>query len=175
MTNPKKYLEKVLLQLSSKILIDLCYQVINNVNFQNGFGSDTKHHTYKGALLYHTAEVMELALAQAETTSITVDRDVLICAVLFHDVMKIQDYDTLGKPTDYKSKIYHVAGSYANWSRMAYGRVSSTFEDAVGHCILAHHGRREWKACVEPQIVEAYILHHADMLSALFGKTRDAS
>lgn len=150
------------------------WEVVNDPGFQSGWGSADKHHAYKGGLYYHTAEVLDLALAQAKSNSISVNLEVLVAAVIFHDVMKIRDYNTDGKPTYYKSIIYHVAGSYANWEMTARGEFDDSFVDAVGHCILAHHGRREWKACVEPQTVEAFILHHADMLSANFGKTREA-
>ena len=36
----------------------------------------------------------------------------------------------------------------------------------VGHCILAHHGHKEWGSPVEPITTEARILHFADDLSA---------
>jgi 23S rRNA maturation-related 3'-5' exoribonuclease YhaM len=38
--------------------------------------------------------------------------------------------------------------------------------DSVSHCILSHHGRKEWGSPVEPKTPEAWILHAADMLSA---------
>jgi 23S rRNA maturation-related 3'-5' exoribonuclease YhaM len=42
--------------------------------------------------------------------------------------------------------------------------------DAVIHCMLSHHGRREWGSPVEPVTPEAYILHVADMLSSREGQ-----
>ena len=173
MYNPIEYLKTVVLENFpyNDLLVNLCYQVLNLPGFDTGYGSSDKHHAYPGALAQHTAEVMRNALAAANSEGIVVDRRILIPAVIYHDVMKIRDYTSEGKPTDFKSKIYHVAGSYAYWQEAARGLLAPDFIDAVSHCILAHHGRREWKACVEPQTVEAHILHHADLLSATYGKT----
>jgi 3'-5' exoribonuclease len=38
--------------------------------------------------------------------------------------------------------------------------------DNVVHCILAHHGRREWGSPVSPNTREAWILHLCDAMSA---------
>lgn len=172
MINPAAYLDIQIGKLSTYEKTQACEWVLNDPRFKKGWGSNDKHHAYPGALLYHTAEVLELALTQASSTSIEVDQDVLICAAVFHDYMKLRDYFENGTPRPYKSKIYHVAGSYAEWVRAsAEYDLDQEFIDAVGHCILSHHGRREWKACVEPQTVEAQILHNADLLSATYGRT----
>jgi 3'-5' exoribonuclease len=42
----------------------------------------------------------------------------------------------------------------------------------VIHCILSHHGRKDWGSPVEPATLEALVLHQADMLSAKFGATK---
>lgn len=154
----------------------LCKDIVNASEFQKGWASADKHHAYEGSLPIHTAEVMEVALAIAETKAISqVNLTVLIPAVIFHDCMKVKDYDENGKPTDYKSKIYHIAGSYATWQSMAQGSFPPEYVDAVGHCILAHHGRRDWKTVVEPQTIEAWILHFADMMSAGYGIGRESN
>jgi 3'-5' exoribonuclease len=48
--------------------------------------------------------------------------------------------------------------------------LSEELKTSVGHCILAHHGRQEWGSPIEPQTVEAMIIHYADMLSAQHAK-----
>jgi 3'-5' exoribonuclease len=35
--------------------------------------------------------------------------------------------------------------------------------ERLTHAILAHHGRKEWGAPVEPQTVEAWLVHLADL------------
>lgn len=38
--------------------------------------------------------------------------------------------------------------------------------DALLHAILAHHGRKEWGAPVEPATLEAWLVHLADLAEA---------
>jgi 3'-5' exoribonuclease len=157
-----------------KEVATLCYEITNAKEFAEGWASTSKHHAYEGSLPIHVAEVMEVALAIAETKATKeVNLTVLIPAVIFHDCMKVRD-NPGGVKSDYYSQIYHIAGSYACWQNLAQGMFPPEYVDAVGHCILAHHGRRDWKAVVEPQTIEAWILHFADMVSAGYGKNREA-
>lgn len=144
--------------------------------------SKNNHHCWNGGLAEHTFEVLQNAVAMVDAKS---DLDIVVAAALFHDYMKVRSYDrheyvvkdqNFLSPgwvgNDYKKKIYHIAGSYAEWVKIAEeALVEQETIDAVGHCILAHHGRPEWGSPVVPQTREAYILHSADMLSANFNKT----
>jgi 3'-5' exoribonuclease len=158
-----------------KEVADVCREITDAKEFAEGWASTSRHHAYAGSLPIHTAEVMEVALGIAETKAIKeVNLTVLIPAVIFHDCMKVRD-NPGGKQSDYHSKIYHIAGSYACWQNLTQGHFPPEYVDAVGHCILAHHGRRDWKAVVEPQTIEAWILHFADMMSAGYGVGRDSA
>lgn len=53
--------------------------------------------------------------------------------------------------------------------------VDESVIEAIQHCILAHHGRREWGSPVEPQTLEALILSQADLLSAQYGVTKEVA
>lgn len=152
------------------------------------------HHNYPGGLLTHTIEVMDFALKASEPLRGTVDYDVLIAAVLWHDYAKILEYEETNSfiegsslPTGeirwddpmywtkapYLGKIGHVCGSAIEFvSRATNLSVPQGIVDAVTHAILAHHGRRDWGSSVEPQTLEACLLHHADLLSAKFGPTK---
>lgn len=158
------------------------------------------HHGYKRGLLIHTVEVHNLAVHQASAfVGNTVNMDVLIAAALWHDIAKLYDYrkltvlegqDTPKRalliteypgaykdywvPADYYKLIHHIPGSFAEFNRHAHANgVSCETIDAVGHCILAHHGPvREWGSPVAPQTLEALLLHQADMISAGYGATK---
>ncbi len=153
--------------------------------------AQAKHHAYTGGLVVHTAEVLDGCLAQ---TAADADQSVLCAAAVLHDSMKVRDYEynfidcgLIGmeilkdeehpggwRYTDYCKKIRHVAGSYARWVQLGVKySLDQDFVDRVGHCILAHHGRKEWGSPVEPQTVEAYILNTADGLSAYYGPGRE--
>lgn len=145
--------------------------------FKTGYGSrvgsDHSHHAYPGGLVVHTAEVVEIALNIASSRNLRVSKDVLATAAIFHDSMKVRDYNVEGQSTIYRKQVRHVAGSYAYWERLALD--NNVFEDLterVSHCILAHHGRQVWGSPIEPITVEAHILHYADMLSMGFGQLR---
>ncbi len=147
---------------------DACTIVLDNPSFQRRPASETKHHVYPGGLVVHTAEVLDFALRMAGRHAYSVQ--ILIPATIFHDFMKIRDYDLEGKKTWYREHIRHVAGSYAEWVSVANQfHIPMPMIDEVGHCILAHHGRQEWGSPIEPQTFEAHCLHYADMLSVEFG------
>ncbi len=146
-----------------------CKDVLIDEYFHAAWGSKDRHHAYKGGLVVHTAEVLEWALAMGG------DPKVLIPAAIFHDYMKIRDYSLEdGSYTPYRSLIRHVAGSFAEWMKSARDwDIEESLADAIGHCILSHHGRKEWGSPVEPQTKEALILHQADMLSCHYGPGRE--
>lgn len=70
-----------------------------------------------------------------------------------------------------------IAGAmeFAKWAAHYCGVSNTDTIDAVTHCILAHHGRKEWGSPVEPQTIEALILHQSDMLSARYGATKEVA
>lgn len=155
----------------------VCSTVLESEDFQEWPASVTKHHTYSGGLVVHTYEVLKYALLLASDTR-SADPTILVAAAIFHDFMKIRDYQRIpGSPlfcaAPYRDSIRHVVGSHAAWVRAADLRARSRtpeWVDAVSHCILAHHGRIDWGSPVEPQTVEAQILHFADMMSARYGE-----
>lgn len=117
--------------------------------------------------------------------------DILLAAALWHDFAKIHEYAAEDVPcewvggevvtvnrqwhsTSYRDTIGHISGSSAEFILAAdkHG-VDRRVMGAVTHAILAHHGRREWGSPVEPQTLEAMILHHADMLSSHYGAMAD--
>lgn len=176
-----------------------CATLLTYDKFMTWPASLSFHHAYEGGLLAHTVEVCDLArgITRGSVNSRLqgVDLDILLTAALFHDLMKIDEYDLIERPknlegqrflnhgddpsavwitTDYQKQIGHINGSAAQFifSATEHGVPRATI-DAVTHCILAHHGRREWGSPVEPQTLEAMILHQADLLSAKFGATKD--
>lgn len=171
-----------------------CVEILSDPGFMAASGASSsthEHHCGTGKLAIHTAEVLANALHASSAPDLRPhpDLDILIPATIFHDCEKRRDYQCTparlvdgpigvalpakwGK-TEYGKRIYHVAGSYATWTRIgAKHGYSQGFIDAVGHCILAHHGRKEFGSPVEPQTIEALLLHHADGLSAAYGAGR---
>jgi 3'-5' exoribonuclease len=154
--------------------------VVNDPQFINCPASKEKHHAYPGGLVVHTAEVMRTALSMSFSPHLTVDNDVLKVAVVWHDYGKVYEYNCTKVTTvpDGKSEMYligytphrdlvrHLCRSYAMFITRFGDKLDEERLNKIGHCILSHHGRREWGSPVEPQTTEAYILHYADMMSA---------
>lgn len=167
--NPLQYLEDAVdMHLRyNTALTALCQIVLRNTQFAEAPGGVTQHHAYKHGLVTHVAEVMNNAieLANGKPSS------VLIVSVIWHDFLKIRDYsfDSEGKPvgTSYRKLIRHLSGSYAEFYHQAKTMdLTEQFIEEVSHCLLSHHGRKEWGSPVEPQTADAFILHTADMMSA---------
>ena len=148
-------------------------------------GSTTKHHAYTGGLAEHTLEVVEYC--NNSIKAVGLNYDIVISAAIIHDWAKIYDYayvpntdDPSDEPmkwvnTPYKFTIHHIAGSHAEFFRQAYNVLHLPTQRAIEHCILSHHGRKEWGSPVEPQTPEALILHQADNWSAQFGPGKEKS
>lgn len=160
--------------IESSGLRKCCTHVVKHPLFNFRQGSSKRHHVYLGGLAAHTVEVVGIAKQIALTCHLKIDMDVLITAAIFHDYLKIRDYNEDGTKTIYHDQIRHVSGSYAYWVKIAEDQgISQELTDAIGHCILAHHGRKEWGSPIEPQTVEAQILHFADMLSMEYGLQKE--
>lgn len=139
-------------------------------------GGAEHHHNWQGGLADHTAEVVR---ACVDMCGPGVDQNVLLTAAIWHDYAKIHEYSmervdageigerVIIRRLPYSKLVGHVVGSAQEFQRVALGwELGANFIDRVVHCILAHHGRREWGSPVEPQTLEAFILHSADMMSA---------
>lgn len=164
-------LELYVASLQDEFLKACCGHVLDDPRFQRGYGSSVdishKHHAYVGGLVVHTGEVVQYAVVMGE--QLGADLDILITAAIWHDFAKIYDYDDAG-PTRYKDSF---AAFCALIQRVVgYKKASHLKLEDIGHCILAHHGRKEWGSPVEPQTREAASLHYADMLSMQFGAGR---
>jgi len=173
-----------------KNLVKVCDVVLKQNQFREAVASANHHHSYFGGLITHTAEVMSYAENIADLIS-GVAFHILIPAVIFHDFAKIYEYDVTYKhgyeneisaiiKLPYADEIGHVAGSFAYWHQctarhnmVLEGAIDEDIIAKVGHCILSHHGRKDWGAIVEPQTKEALILHQADMLSSRYGEFKD--
>ena len=155
---------------------------------QQGFGGAKHHHDYLGGLAVHTADVVRRCLDLSGATwtatfpddSRGVDLDVLLTAAYWHDYEKLSDYvwkDGQIETMQYAKHIGHVVGStyaFLQAARVMPAEPLTTFSqrdnlsktDAILHCMLSHHGRKEWGSPIEPATSEAWILHAADVMSS---------
>jgi len=126
------------------------------------------HHAYIGGLLEHSLSVARISMRLLECLpSGLIDPAILIGSAVVHDIGKVAEYELSGSVTSLGKLVGHVAIGFEMVSAKLYERgIDTGVVAAVQHCILAHHGKREWGAAVEPKTAEAYVLHIADMLDA---------
>jgi 3'-5' exoribonuclease len=133
-------------------------------------GSQSYHHAHTGGLLEHTVAVATICRTIAEQYP-QVDRDILVCAALLHDIGKCDEltFDTAIEYTDQGRLIGHVVLGVQRVQSMV-ARARLRIEPArlmrLEHAMLSHHGELEWGSPKRPSTFEALLLHHADNLDA---------
>jgi 3'-5' exoribonuclease len=150
--------------------------IFNDPKFQTWSGSGHPHHHHygDGGLMQHTMEVCSYSESNAEiakTNGHIINEDVLMLACVYHDIGKTYDYvkiDGVWQKSPHCRNIHHISRSALIWSKSfnSIGSTDETLHDKVLHCILSHHGRREYGSPVAPKSREAWILHLSDNLSA---------
>ena len=146
--------------------------------FMNLPAGRVMHHAYRHGLLQHSIEVVEIAESIMEHTAryheADPDQDVVRFAALFHDLGKLQEYDiTPLKLFDSFSTEGKLLGHHYISAEM----INALFRKDIGqafpdkflkikHCLLSHHGRKDWGAAVEPALLEAFIVSQADLISS---------
>ncbi|MBD8068519.1 HD domain-containing protein [Bacillus sp. PS06] len=126
----------------------------------------------------------------------------MICAILYHDMGKLLEYHHAGKGTEEFKFLYPTADHSSLETRkpsgitmdelgvlighIPYGvmlvnkiieaeEVKLSIEDihSLQHTILAHHGKLEWGANIEPKTVEGFLIHIVDYLDSRYERTEE--
>ena len=165
---------------------EICEPLFMDVSFyqHSASGHSNQHHYGLHGLLEHTWEVVKSSEEMAKFHGkYKINRKVLFLAALFHDYGKTYDYIQCGendwKKTEHARKVHHITRSvllfqksvdihYQLCQEEQLKDIEITEAEAyeVTHCILSHHGRREWGSPVAPNTREAFILHYCDGISA---------
>jgi 3'-5' exoribonuclease len=128
------------------------------------------HHAYVGGLLEHTLSVVHACDLLAGHYGRDIDRDLLLCGALLHDVGKVREIaSAAGFPyTDEGKLLGHILLGI-DIVRSAAARVPELSGERltlVLHLIASHQGRYEWQSPKRPKILEALLLHYVDDLDA---------
>ena len=179
--------------LNGSIYYNLVYGIITDhwESFKKWSAASSFHHNKLGGLLVHTAEVVDGSIEIAKTWQKRygdkfVNMPLLISASILHDIGKlyelsidegtgVTDYTTnsalephITKGVDIVVRKAIQLGIGENVAGKTEEQVTIEREaiDVLKHCILAHHGKKEWGSPIEPNCPEAYILNKADEISA---------
>lgn len=149
------------------------------------------HHNMPGGLMVHTSEVIRQAEVTADLWNKIygekfINKDLLLSAALLHDIAKVKELnvDTTNGSVEYSTKSAletHITMCVSMIEIESYklglgyeveGKTPeqvSKEQEALAllkHCILAHHGQKQYGSPIDMNCPEAYILNSADCISA---------
>ncbi len=129
------------------------------------------HHAMRGGLLYHTLSIIKLCEGVCLLYP-AVDRDLLMCGAIVHDLCKIDEFDisSAGLVTGYSVRgelLGHlVMGAMKIGEKAKEIGVPEEKAMLLQHMVISHHGEPDFGAAVRPMFLEAEILSQLDKLDA---------
>ena len=135
------------------------------------------HHGFVGGLLEHTLSVTNICSFFADNYPM-LNRDLLICAAMFHDIGKLEELST------FPENAYTDEGQLLGHIMIGAMKVAERIQSIEGfpvklsnelqHCILAHHGELEYGSPKKPALAEAVALSFADNVDAKLETMKEA-
>jgi len=130
------------------------------------------HHDTIGGLAEHSLSMAEIVVRLADHYP-KLDRDLLICGAILHDIGKIWEYEVKAAIdfTDVGRLVGHIAmgDEFIVTCARTIEHFPDDLLDHLRHLILSHQGEREKGSPVVPMTPEAVFLHHVDELDARMG------
>jgi 3'-5' exoribonuclease len=132
------------------------------------------HHAYRGGLLEHVVNMLELVERIADVYP-QLDCELLQVGVLLHDIGKIEElsYERDFAYTDRGQLVGHVVMAVTmlqdkvrQAERLGGEAIPQELILRLEHMIVSHHGSYEYGSPKLPMTLEAVALHHLDNLDA---------
>ncbi len=133
----------------------------------------THHHNYVGGNLEHTVGVIRLCNNICEMYP-GINRDLVVTGAILHDVGKLNEYEAtaaIDKTSEGKFIGHIVIGD--RWIKDKIIELKNKgkdfdldLENKLCHIILSHHGRYEFGSPRMPKIIEACVVHQADLMDS---------
>ena len=162
--------------LENKYLKELLNSFMDDKKFATDYRTSTAairyHHAYQGGLLEHSLNVTKICDMLTGIYE-NLNRDLLICGAILHDVGKIREYSSgvNMKMTNRGRLLGHITIGYG-WVLEKIEQIKGfpkDLADRLLHIILSHHGHLEYGSPKRPKILEAFIVYHADHLDGDIG------
>lgn len=126
------------------------------------------HHSFRGGLLEHVTEMLDLA-QPLRSYYPEANFDLVTAGVILHDIGKLQELEVVEMVVQ-RSK----AGSLIGHIALGFEFVSNTAKEYLNeekllilkHIILSHHGSLEFGSPVVPSTLEAAIVNQLDLTSS---------
>ena len=125
----------------------------------------TVHHAYKGGLLNHTYEALNMLRGIYPTLSFPVKIEHVILGLLFHDFGKTREYTDTGVTEDISMLGHVYLGAQELHNILLEKGVNSDEIKRIVHTVLSHHNKLEHGSPVVPCTPEAFLVFHLDALS----------
>ena len=160
-----------------KLLLDSFFSNDKFISkFTQNSAAKSVHHAYIGGLIEHSLYVTKICDNMCKLYS-ALNRDLLITVALLHDIGKIKEISAF-PDNDYTDDgqllghIYMGAEMIEMKARNIDGFPRELLNE-IKHCILAHHGKKEYGSPVLPSIIEAAALNIADETDAKMRRWTD--
>lgn len=163
--------------IKNKQLKELLDSFFSNEEFVREFthspSAINHHHNYVGGNLEHTVGVVRLCNTICKLYK-DIDRDLLIAGAILHDIGKVREYKTTAAidRTEQGNLIGHIVIG-DRWVREKMNEIrkqgrdfDENLENHLCHIMLSHHGRYEWGSPQIPKLLEATVLHQADLMDS---------
>jgi 3'-5' exoribonuclease len=133
------------------------------------------HHAYIGGLLEHSLSMAAVA-RQLAAHYPYVNKDLLVCGALLHDLGKTLEYtldEGFARSEDGRL-VGHIVRAAVMIETAAHelGFPAAELRQLL-HLIISHHGTHEWGSPVVPKTLEAVLLHQIDLLDSRVGGFMD--
>lgn len=151
-----------------------------DANFSHIAAGRSMHHAVRGGLLQHTTEVVWIADAMAgalKQAGEELNWDLVVAGAILHDCGKVDELIGDGAVVEYGrgTLLGHITLGQFRIRDAASGIAGFHYEllEEILHVVGAHHGKKEYGSPVEPAMLEADIVHLADLASAWSSARRE--
>ena len=152
------------LSLITQTILEQCGE-----DFYKYTAATKNHHNYVGGLAHHSISMVRACLS-ITTLYPWLDKDLLVCACILHDIGKIDELSSpiLPEYTNEGNLIGHISLMASRIDRVAHELNIEKSESVLllKHMILSHHGKMEFGSPVLPMIPEAEVLSTIDNLDS---------
>ncbi len=185
-------IERMLSEISDPRLERVCAEFVAQYSdrFRRSAAARKNHHARRGGLVEHVAQMMRAAEAMCSVYT-TLNRDLLVAGVLFHDCGKMweNNYPEVGF-----SQPFTMHGEMLGHIPLGIEAVNKLWRDVMDqpcaeswaelepatadihlhllHLIASHHGTHEWGSPTLPRTPEAMALHYIDNMDAKYEMMR---
>lgn len=168
-------IEKILSTMTDPDFAKLAKVMISKYEqeFRTFPAAKSVHHAFRGGLLMHTCNMLEIAATISNLYSPVINRDLLLCGTLLHDIAKIKEFE-ISEDTG-RVLNYSLEGQLIGHLIMGAREIEKTAAELsipreksllIQHMILSHHGKPEFGAAVEPKCAESELLWLIDTIDS---------